>query len=210
MHPYRSSPTVRVADADDCPVPAYCDQGTDRCTATPEPSPSPPLGSPAGAGAPAPSAESQSSPPPSPPPPPPSPPPPLPPPPPPPTVSGNTPETTLVFVLTFAAQPSQSHAVVQTAVQYSIASANTPLPVSTSVVDVGSAAYNVTVLFPAGAQVFIDLLSDPYLAQIHPIAILCHAVDPARHTLLASLCCSPVMELLKHMLHMTKNPFPTS
>ena len=125
-------------------------------------------------------------------------------------VSANTPETTLVFLLTFAAQPSQSDAVVQTAVQYSIASANTPLPVSTSVVDMGSAAYNVTVLFPAGAQVSIDLLSDPNLAQTHPIAILCYAVDPARHTLLASLCYFPVMVLLKHVLHMTKNPFPTS
>ena len=72
-------------------------------------------------------------------------------------IRGNVPETALVFMLNFAAQPSQSDSAVQIAVQYAVASANTPLPVSTSAVDVGSAVYNVTVLFPAGNQVLSKL-----------------------------------------------------
>lgn len=114
--------------------------------------------------------------------------------------SGNTPQTALVFILTFAAQPSQSDAAVETAVQNAVASANTPLTVGTSAVDAGSAAYNVTVLFLLAVR--YSQVSCLTQAVLSPAPAMTNGpyhhgrADHVRHTVLVSVTCSLVTVLL--------------
>lgn len=80
-----------------------------------------------------------------------------------------TQQATFMFSIDFGGP--QSDAAVQSAVQTAVASANSPLAVVASAVNVRSGVYNVTAVFPGNNQVSTDNISDT--------VCLCTIVDPS-------------------------------